>query len=84
MAKTVGRFTLDDDGGLSGPKEYMEEQGNAKLDAILDGKDAIFLATAHLSPDMETAILVALQTDYAGWKGVRDFTAGIAKPKVAP
>ena len=68
--KTVGRFTLTD-GSLSGPAAYMTEQGNAKLDRILNGHDTVFNMTSHLSPDIETAILVALQTDFAGWLGFK-------------
>lgn len=72
MQKRVSRFTIDD-GIISGPAEYMNEQGNAKLDRILSGGDTVFNMCAHLSPDIETAVLVALQTDFAGWKGSRDF-----------
>jgi len=68
---TVGRFTLED-GILSGPHAYMRDRGNAKLDDILDGKDVVFNSVAHLSPGLETAILVALQTDYAGWAGMKE------------
>ncbi len=68
--KTCGRFTLED-GILSGPKQYMEEQGNTLVDKVLAGEDVIFNTTAHFSPDIETAILVRLQTDYAGWLGLK-------------
>ena len=68
---TVGRFSLEG-GVLSGPAQYMEEQGNAKLDKILAGKDTVFNMTAHLSPNAETAVLVALQTDFAGWLGMKE------------
>jgi len=68
---TVGRFTLED-GCLAGPRAYMHERGNAKIKGILDGKDVVFNSVAHLSPDLETAILVALQTDYAGWAGMKE------------
>ena len=37
MKKTVKRFTIEN-GVLSGPAKYMEEQGNAKLDRILAGE----------------------------------------------
>ncbi len=68
--KTVGRFTLGDS-VLSGPRDYIEAQGNGLLDKILAGEDTIFNMTAHQSPDIETAILVRLQTDYAGWLGLQ-------------
>ncbi len=68
--KVIGRFTLED-GILCGPRDYMEEQGNALLDKILVGEDTVFNMTADQSPDIETAILVRLQTDYAGWLGLK-------------
>ena len=68
--KVVGRFTYED-GILCGPRDYMEEQGNALLDTILAGEDTVFNMTADQSPDLETAILVRLQTDYAGWLGLK-------------
>lgn len=69
--RTCGRFTLNDEGILTGPADYMNEQGNARVDRILAGQDTMFNMTAHLSPDVETAILVALQTDFAGWLGFK-------------
>lgn len=47
MKKTLKNFSIDlVEGSFSGPKEYMNEQGNAKLDQILDGKCETFNATA--------------------------------------
>ena len=69
-AKMVGQFTYED-GILCGPKQYVEEKGNALLDKILAGEDTIFNMTKAHSPDVETAILVRLQTDYAGWLGLK-------------
>ena len=69
--KQVGKFTLDN-GVLSGPAEYMQEQGSAKLDRILAGTDNVFNASLVHSTDIETGILVALQTDYAGWLGMKE------------
>jgi len=68
--KVVGHFTYED-GILLGPRDYMLEQGNALLDKILAGEDTIFNLTKDQSPDVETAILVRLQTDYAGWQGLK-------------
>ncbi len=68
--KVVGQFTCED-GILCGPRDYMEEQGNGLLDKILAGEDAIFNMTKDQSSDIETAILVRLQTDYAGWLGLK-------------
>lgn len=68
--KVVGRFTYED-GILLGPRDYVLEQGNTLLDKILAGEDTIFNMTNDQSPDIETAILVRLQTDYAGWLGLK-------------
>lgn len=70
--KTVGQFTYDGQ-SVSGPAEYMREQGSAKLDSILAGEAAGFNAMLAVRPDvdLETMVLIALQTDYAGWKGTR-------------
>jgi hypothetical protein len=58
-------------GTFSGPKQYMEEQGNNRLDQILTGEHTLFNQMSHLSPDPETAILVWMQTDYAEWLGAQ-------------
>jgi hypothetical protein len=71
-ALKVGEF-LYEDGSISGPKTYMEEQGSRRLEQILSGNDAVFNMSAQYSPNIETAILVLMQTDYAGWKGSRQF-----------
>ncbi len=70
MARTVGRFTIDGD-SITGPAEYMTERGNELLDRIMAGDDAVFNTTAHYSPDVEMAVLVRIQTDFAGWMGAR-------------
>jgi hypothetical protein len=56
---------------IVGPAAYMREQGNALIDRILAGEDTIFNLTFDQSPDLSTAVLVRLQTDYAGWAGMR-------------
>ena len=70
MQTTAGKFTIDGD-SIQGPGDYMTEKGNALLDKILDGKDTIFNMTSHLSPNIEMAVCVRLQTDYAGWMGMK-------------
>ena len=69
--KRAGKFTLDN-GVLSGPAEYMQGQGSAKIERILAGTDIVFNASLTHSPDIETGILVAMQTDYAGWLGMKE------------
>jgi len=66
----ASKFTIAN-GVLTGPTDYMQETGHALVDRILDGKDSIFNITSHLSPSVEIAICVRLQTDYAGWLGMK-------------
>lgn len=71
MKKQVGAFTIE--GGMfSGPARYMEERGNEKLARITSGEDVVFNASLLFSPDVETGIFVAMQTDYAGWLGMQE------------
>lgn len=75
MKVEVGAFTYEN-GVLTGPVEYMAERGNARLDRILSGQDAVFNFGCTRAPSVEQAILVSLQTDYAGWKGMRGLCRG--------
>lgn len=68
MAKTVGRFTYEN-GIVTGPKEYMKTRYRTVLAEINAGKNAVFNHGG--SPDVITQALVAVQTDYAAWKGMR-------------
>lgn len=70
----IGEFEYKD-GSVYGPKSYMLEQGNAKLDAIMSGQAAGFNAMLAARPDISPVqmVLVALQTDYAGWIGMKQF-----------
>lgn len=77
---TVGAFYYEA-GSIFGPAEYMREQGNAKLDGILAGTDAAFNVSAHQSPNVETAVLVSMQTDYAGWLGMRQLLAALGSKR---
>jgi hypothetical protein len=72
-----GRFKLIDGTTLEGPGEYVAERGNDLVDRILAGEDVIFNGTADHSPSVEMAILVRLQTDYAGWVGSRQLHNGM-------
>jgi hypothetical protein len=60
-----GKFRLV----IEGPAQYMRERGNALLDRLVSGRDTMFNLSAHLSPSVEMAVLVRLQTDFAGWLG---------------
>ncbi|MDF2434886.1 MAG: hypothetical protein JWP44_4517 [Mucilaginibacter sp.] len=75
--KTVGHFTLNADGTIEGPAAYFREQGNAYLKRLLAGENEAFNMSAHLSPDIETAILVFLQTDCAAWIGAKQLHAAL-------
>ena len=81
MKKTAGRFTIEN-GVLEGPGNYMTEKGNAKLDGILAGTDAAFNVMVQVAPnpDPEMLVLVALQTDYAGWVGMKQVQGWFGKP----
>jgi hypothetical protein len=72
----VGAFTYQD-GSVSGPADYMKEQGFAHLRKIESGTDVVFNfgVSSGESPTPIVALLVSIQTDYAGWKGSRDFFA---------
>jgi hypothetical protein len=72
--KTVGRFSIDGS-QLSGPAEYMKERGNAYVAECLAGTCAVFNYGLTASPDAETALLVALQTDYGAYAGMKGFEA---------
>lgn len=78
MVHEVGRFTFDDETGVvEGPAEYMNERGSARLKSILDGTDVLFNYGCHKSPNVYVAVLVSLQTDYAGWAGTRNLLARV-------
>ncbi len=74
MAIVIGKFSLDGN-ELNGPGTYMEERGFALIDRIEAGLDNVFNLTCHLSPSVEVAVLVRLQTDYAAWLGERELLA---------
>jgi len=77
--KTVGKFSFDEDTQeVAGPASYMAEKYDAEIAGILAGNDAVFNMTANLSPDPITAILVHLQTDYAGYVGMKQVEGWIA------
>jgi hypothetical protein len=81
--RTVGRFTYDPaTGAITGPAQYLAEQGRARIAAIAAGTDPGFGAIASHMPergDVVGALLVTLQTDYAGWAGMREFAGRLAR-----
>lgn len=81
--RQVGQFTFDPETSqLTGPALYLQEQGNARLASILAGADPGFKAICAHAPnpdDVVGLVLVTLQTDYAGWAGMRQFNARLAR-----
>jgi hypothetical protein len=69
---TVGKFTWDN-GIVSGPETYMREQGLAWLAEIKAGRFPMVVKEGYRQNggNVELAILVGIQTDYAGWIGYR-------------
>lgn len=74
--KTSKSFKIDlTKNTFTGPKLYMQDQGNDTLDRIILGKHELSNQMSHMSPDPETAILVWMQTDYAEWLGMQQAKA---------
>jgi len=68
--KTVGKFTIDETGTVTGPAAYMRERGSARLRRIERGDDIVIrFGLEQPGADIETLILVSLQTDYAAYRG---------------
>lgn len=80
----VGRFVYEN-GTVSGPAEYMKERGFDRLRKIEAGDDVVVRVAMGGEPypgswigrretgcpNVETAVLVSLQTDYAAWAGAK-------------
>lgn len=75
----VGAFTYEPaTGAITGPERYMRERFPAVKAEIEAGRNVCFNAGAGgLSPNVETALLVAVQTDYAGWRGTQQLNAAL-------
>jgi hypothetical protein len=71
--KTVGKFTYDEESGtISGPGDYMREAFPARFASIEAGTDVVAQKGFELNGgDAVLAILVSLQTDYAGFAGYK-------------
>jgi len=69
--RRVGVFVYED-GLVQGPSDYMMERMDAMLEKIRNGDSAVFNhGMAQPNPDWLMVTLVALQTDYNAWKGMR-------------
>jgi hypothetical protein len=72
---TVGRFTFDSaTNEVSGPAEYIRSAEYRQLIASIEGgTNHTFRAAMEHSPSFEVALLVTIQTNYAGWHGMETF-----------
>lgn len=72
---TVGKFTFDTaDSTVSGPADYIRSAEYARCIASIEGgTNPTFRAAVEHSPDFVTALLVTIQTNYAGWHGLQTF-----------
>ena len=62
---------------ISGPAEYMKTRYAAMMEQIYSGQSVVFNFSQQGCPgsSVVTGVLVALQTDYAGWLGQRQMDA---------
>jgi hypothetical protein len=72
---TVGSFTFDPaDSTIQGPAEYIRSDDYRRcIASIENGTNHTFAAAMEHSPNFETALLVTIQTNYAGWHGMETF-----------
>lgn len=79
VVKTVGEFTYYSDGSLEGPALYLEVRGNDFIKQLNRGDSAVLRMGLMQGSDPVTAFLVALQTDFAGWKGTRQLVNSLKR-----
>ena len=73
--KTVGRFSFDPETQtVNGPAEYMNERYAARMARINAGDDMVASMGFAQHGDSILAVLVSLQTDFAAWLGMRQFS----------
>lgn len=68
-----GQFELTDE-GLIGPAEYLDARGHV-VEQMIAGNHAGYNVALQARPndDPLQVLLVMVQTDYAGWKGTKQF-----------
>jgi len=72
IVATVGRFSWDGQ-AVTGPRAYMEDpQGWGKAKASLESGSNVLIGAAPIGTSPITLMLVAVQTDYAGWCGHKE------------
>ena len=73
---------MDASGTISGPAPFMRSEDFASWKRAMEaGSLESFNRTARLSPSIEIAILVSLQTCYAAWHGRETFLASFDQPR---
>lgn len=70
--QSVGAFRFVD-GSVEGPAEFMAEAGERLLARAEAGQSAVVNYAVDSGVPPVKAILVALQTEYAGWLGMKRF-----------
>ena len=71
MLFKLGAFTWDS-GTVIGPREYMEARGFERLRRMEQGHDPLVSIGLAQHGNLALAVLVALQTDYAAWRGEQE------------
>lgn len=76
---TVGRFTYDEaTGDLQGPADFMRSSDFAAWKRrFAAGNDTVFAVGMEQSPTPVIAMLVSVQTCFAGWHGRETFLRDI-------
>lgn len=82
---TVGEFTYDSNhSSILGPAAYMRSADYAEcMASIKAGTNHTFQACLEHSPSFEVALLVTIQTNYAGWHGRETFIRAHAAPEAS-
>ena len=73
---TVGRFSMTSAGVVTGPADYMKERWPAFKAKLESGQSAVFNYGAGRGGSLESLVLVAVQTDYAAWRGYKSLFGG--------
>ena len=76
MKVKVGEFSIEN-GIVTGPGDYMKEQGCKRLHKIEKGQDSVVNFAIRSGHQVDRAVLVSLQTDYAAWLGAQQLRARV-------
>jgi hypothetical protein len=78
MTLTIGQFTLEA-GSLTGPRQYFEDRGGSQAAVDKALRSTVFEFGLTESPSPEHALLIALQTDFAAWLGMKETERMLAR-----